>query len=453
MKSIKVFKMNNDFQLINEGRSFHINNYGTNRLPYACISASGIEQKLVKLDKSTPEYFTVLDASGGYAFACLGASHPEIEKAIIRAIKEPGYVTDEIASFERSRLLNMLFGKSGFLTDHFPYGNYHVSGRNSGSEAVELALLLAKENQDNHKRQILVGFEGAWHGWTSGATSFLEKRVNENRTPQLPNQKNCTLTVKNLPFGNYDAAKSYFKENGDSILALIIEPIQGDAGIILPPKGYLRYISKLCENHGVILIADEILTFSRTGTFLAMRDENGAIPTDITIIGKALGMGVIPTSMVIARNYINPPKGKAIATSDLRPFTCAVIHDGIKYIIRENLLEKSLILGDLLRGLLKENVQSKYPKIYCEVRGKGFFNGIELTKLSSEFVYNLRKCLIENGVYVEFMVGVGQRSDDYRYIYPTMRISPPLIATEEDIIKIVQRIQIGTEQFAKYYLS
>ena len=450
----------NIVDLLKTSSNLHMDQYGGKRLNYGCIHAERIYQTLLKIcEPNKGVVYKTIDASGGYGSACLGANPAFFNTISSKKIFEGGYVTDEIYSLPRAKLLDYLFGKNGCWTQNFTYGEYHVSGRSSGSEGMELALRLALESRQDHRnlnkntkkslKNRILSFEGAWHGWTHGLLPLINRRHFNFKLPQLFLENNLKLEFSILPFGKAEILEDFFKEHGNSLLAVVVEPIQGDAGIILPPIGYLRYLQGLCKKYDAILIADEVLTFAKTGKFFAMNDEEGPIKTDITVIGKSLGMGIIPVSMVIAKKEFNVRACGAVATTDLRPLTCTIIEKGIQYIFRENLLEKSYIAGKVLRETLQKEVISLFPDIYAQVRGMGFLNGIELNQKSAMNVHTLRQCMIENGVYVEFMSGAGKRSNNLSYVFPTMRIAPPLITNYDEIKNIVECISKGSRDFLK----
>ncbi|RBQ15359.1 acetylornithine aminotransferase [Spongiactinospora rosea] len=434
-------------------RSVHMNHYGT-RLPFCCTGAKGIVQRFVELDgPRAGRSLDVLDASGGYASACLGAGSPVIAAALQRAIEDSGYVTDEIASLERARLLARLFGPGGLWSDRFPVGEYHVSGRNSGSEGMELALRLVLESRFDRRRlrpaegrggrDVILAFEGAWHGWTGALLPLINRRHYRAGLPTLAAEP-FGVTVEHIPFGEIEAAREYFAANGHRLLGVVIEPVQGDAGILTPPPGYLREVARLCRDGGALLVADEILTFAKTGRFFGMTDDEGPIPTDVTVLGKSLGMGVLTTSMVVARRELTVRETGAVATSDLRPITCAVMGAGIGHIHAEGLLERSRKVGEHLGTLLRQEVVERFPDLYHEARGLGVMHGVELTEAAARDVPAFREHMIRSGVYVEFMAGAGRRSHGLRYVFPTMRVAPPLIITESEAESIVERIAAGS---------
>jgi acetylornithine/succinyldiaminopimelate/putrescine aminotransferase/acyl carrier protein len=441
-------------------RRVHIDHYAGNSLPFASLRASGLVQRFVELaGQASGSEFDVIDASGGYGSACLGAANEVVKDVLHRAIDEVGYATDEIGSAERAALLWDLFGDGGLWADRFPADAYHVSGRNSGSEGMELALRLVLESRFDGRRlsprpgraqrDIILAFEGAWHGWSGGLLPLLNKRHYRVGLPTLASDEPYGIRVEHIPFGDATAVREFFAANGDRVLAVVVEPVQGDAGVLLPPAGYLREISELCGQSGASLVADEVLTFAKTGQFFAMTDAGGPIPTDITVIGKSLGMGVLSTSMVIARRELTVRASGAVATSDLRPLTCAVIRDGLRHITSEQLVERSAAVGRTLSTLLADELVAQFPDIYQQSRGTGYLHGIELTEQAAGHLGRLRESLVRAGVYVECMSGAGRRTRGLPYVFPTIRVAPPLIATEDDVVTIVERLRDGSAVFQK----
>ncbi|NVJ18961.1 aminotransferase class III-fold pyridoxal phosphate-dependent enzyme [Myxococcus sp. AM010] len=448
-----------DVDRLRAGQALQMDHYGGGRLPFACVQARGLVQHLVPLEgESAGRVLEVLDASGGYASACLGAGHPCLAPAFRDGL-ERGYVTDELGSLERTLLLEELFGPGGRWADRFPGSAYHASGRNSGSEGLELALRLVLESGFDRRRltvkagreaqRTVLAFEGAWHGWTGGLVPLLNRRHYRLGLPPPASEPPFGLDVAFLPFGEREPLERFFAEQGSKLSAVFVEPIQGDAGIIVPPPGYLRRLASLCREHDVLLVADEVLTFAKTGRCFAMTDEKGPIPTDITVIGKSLGMGAVSTSMVIARRELSVRSSGAVSTSDLRPLTCALMRAGLRYVSEERLVERAGALGTELRERLRRDVVEAFPELFLEVRGLGYMNGIELTERAAGSLARLRHRLLEAGVFVEFMAGAGKRSHGLRYLFPAMRIAPPLIAGEDDLRRIVERIQEGTRRFVE----
>lgn len=434
----------------------HLDHYGGKRLPYLCVSASGLYQQFVRLKgPHAGSELRVMDASGGYASACLGAAHPEIVRAVIKSLQKDGYVTDEIASQVRSELLISLFEEGGYWHARFPASKYHVSGRSSGTEGIELALRLALETRwdvrrmcwhnDRRQRRVILAFEGAWHGWTSACVSLLNRAYFRRGLANGRNGDPDSVQVVFLPFGETAILEEFFSNNKDNVLAVLAEPIQGDAGIVVPGLGFLRRLAELCRVHEALLIADEVLTFAKTGDFFALQDDVPVTP-DITVIGKSLGFGVAPISLVIARRELGIRPIGGVATCDLRPFACAVVKAGVDYLVTRRLLERSRILGERLAERLSALLQA-FPRIFSHARGRGYLHGLELTKAAAPFARDLRLSILEHGALVETMSGAGIRSHGLPYSYPAIRVAPPLIADEDDIHTIVKSIWAGVQAF------
>jgi acetylornithine/N-succinyldiaminopimelate aminotransferase len=438
------------------GAGLHMNQYGNSRLPFRSVGAEGVTLRLEHAGDPRGEAFKVIDASDGYASACLGANHPLLSKILPAALKS-GYATDEVEDASRQEFLAQVFGEDGLWTDHFPFGCYHVAGRNSGSEGVELAVRLLAESRFDYRRQrlrdefkdrdIILAFEGAWHGWTAGVAPLLNRRHYRIGLMPAADAAAYGLKVSWIPFGDFNALRQFFEENGERLLGVVVEPLQGDAGILCPPRGYLRELADLTRNAGALLVADEVLTFAKTGRFFSMRDESGAIPTDITVIGKSLGIGLVSVSLVIARRDLAVRPRGAVCTSDLRSFTCRVMSEGCCYLHEQGLVTGAHERGLLLRGLLQEHLVTRFPEVFAEVRGLGLLNGMELTAEAAPHLGDLRVELIRAGVYVEVMAGAGRRSRGLRYVYPTLRFAPPLVIKEEEIRQLVERAVVGTLAF------
>jgi acetylornithine/N-succinyldiaminopimelate aminotransferase len=436
----------------------HLDHYGGGRLPFLSLGGQGVRLRLAERDGgSTGEPFEVLDASGGYASACLGAGHPVVLGALTRAASGLGYATDEIESAERVLLLSETIGPGGLWSGHFPPGEYHASGRNSGSEGMELALRLVLESRFDRRRlrpdpgrgdrDLLLTFQGAWHGWTGALTSLLNRRHFRVGLPNGTGEGPYGVRVEHLPFGAAEAVREFFARHGDRLLAVVVEPVQGDAGLLTPPPGYLRELASLTAAHGALLVADEVLTFAKTGAFFAMADEHGPIPTDVTVIGKSLGMGVLSTSLVLARRSLSVRSSGAVSTSDLRPLTCAVIRDGLRLITEQGLVERAGVLGGRLTALLRSRLLEAYPEVYRGLRGTGFLQGLELTEHAAGRLRELRTHVIRSGCYVEFMAGAGHRTHGLPYVFPTMRVAPPLIVEAGELEELVAAIGAGTAAF------
>lgn len=446
-------------ETLRRGRSLHLDHYGGERLPYSCVEADGIRQRLARVGPDAEGEVTVLDASCAYASTPFGAGPPGVSQRVADALETSvSPVTDEVGAAERARFLDRLFGPDGLWADRFPGDEYHVSGRNSGSEGMELALRLVLESRFDREtlrptdergdRDRILAFEGAWHGWTQGVRPLVDRRHYTVGLPGFPAGGRFPVEVDTLPFGDREALEAYLDEHGGDLLAVVLEPIQGDAGVLLPPEGYLREVAERCSERGALVVADEVMTFAKTGRYFAMTDDRGPIPTDVTVVGKFVGMGVLSTSLVVARRELDVRGSGAVSTSDLRPLTCEVMDAGIDYIEGEGLLQRSAKLGRRLREDLQADVVEAFPDVFREVRGEGILTGLEVTEAHSGSVREIREALIENGVYVEFMAGAGNRSGDHRFVFPTMRVIPPLDVTADQVDEIGDAIAAGVRDYA-----
>lgn len=248
---------------------------------------------------------------------------------------------------------------------------------NSGTEAVEAALKLASRSFKG-TRPIFLYANNSLHGKTIGALSVTG-------SPRL-RQYFPTLPAQSMIYGDSGELERLLQENIENdeqlVAAVILEPIQGEAGIIVPPDGYLKEVRELCDRYGVLLILDEIQTgMGRTGTFLACEREN--IVPDIVAMAKSLGGGVatigatIATSKVFKMAYENP-HDCLVQTSTFggRSTACAAAMAALEVLQEEDLLANTLVRGEqLLTGL--RQLQEKYPQWIKAVRGRGLMAGIE----------------------------------------------------------------------------
>lgn len=441
------------------GRALQMDHYQGKPLDYGHVAGSGLMQTLVELDgESTGRLRQVLDASGGYASACLGSGYPLFSQIYPELLARVGQATDEIGSAERSRFLNAFFGPEGHWSDQFPAGGFTVSGRSSGSEGMELALRLVLEQRWDYQRMAprpgwenrtaILAFEGAWHGWTPGVQALVNRRHFRVGLPDALAGGPHGMTVRFLPFGVPDLLEDFFKDQGENLAAVVVEPIQGDAGILVPPEGYLRCLAEMCRRHGALLVADEVLTFGKTGRFFAMHDSHGPIHADITVIGKSLGFGLEALSLVIARADMSVRSSGAVATRDLRPLTCGLVHRGLVEIMEKGYLSSSAELGQVMGAGLAD-LARRFPDFFTEARGIGYLHGLELTQRATEALPRFRRILMDQGIFVEFMAGAGRRSHGQRFLFPALRVAPPLIAGAGDLSRIHEAIEAAARRLRK----
>ncbi|HCK99391.1 MAG TPA: ornithine--oxo-acid transaminase [Candidatus Marinimicrobia bacterium] len=292
---------------------------------------------------------------------------------------------------------------------------------NSGAEAVETAIKAVRKwgytvkGVEANKAEIIV-CDGNFHGRTTTIISFSsEDQYKEGFGPLTPG-------FSMIPYGNIDALKKAINKN---TVGFLVEPIQGESGVVVPPKGFLKEAAKICKLNNVLLVADEIQSgLGRTGTLFAFEHEN--IRPDMVIIGKALSGGMYPVSAVISSKEVlgvfNP--GDHGSTYGGNPIACAVAREALKIIIDEKLIERSAELGKYLLNKLR-NINSPYVDFY---RGKGLWIGIVLKK---EAGGGRRFCeaLQKKGVLAK---------ETHENV---IRIAPPLVITKNEIDSALEKIE------------
>ena len=303
-----------------------------------------------------------LDCLSAYSAINQGHVHPRILKALIDQAKK---VTLTSRAFRNDQL-------PFFYKELSEFTGYEMSlPMNSGAEAVETALKLARKwaykvkKVPKYKAEIITA-TGNFHGRTISTISFSTEPLYKDDFGPF------TAGFITVPYGDADAIAKAINPN---TAAVFIEPIQGEAGVIIPPAGYLKKVSELCKKNNVLFMADEIQTgLGRTGKVFAC-DHEGVRP-DIITIGKALGGGFYPISAVLADREILSlfTPGEHGSTFGGNPLAAAVAREALKVIVDEKLIENADKLGEYFLEQLSE-INSPNIK---EVRGKGLLIGVEL---------------------------------------------------------------------------
>lgn len=343
-----------------------------------------------------------MDCLSAYSAVNQGHCHPKILDAMT---KQAQNLTITSRAFRNDKL-PLFYEKLCKLT-----GFEMVLPMNTGAEAVETAIKAArkwgytKKLIEKNSAEIIVCSEN-FHGRTTTVISFSTDPDSRNHFG--PYTEGFVIAE----YGSIDSIKTAINKN---TAAIMLEPIQGEAGIKIPPQGYLAEIRKICDENNILFILDEIQTgLGRTGKLFAYEHEN--IRPDMITIGKALSGGFYPVSAVLASREIlgvfNP--GEHGSTFGGNPLACAVASAALDVIIDEKLTEKSKELGDYFINMLK-TIESPVIK---EVRGKGLFIAIELNTKARPFCEKLFK---EHGILVK------ETHEN------TIRIAPPLIITKEEI--------------------
>lgn len=387
-------------QLIAQNDKYGTKNYLP--LPIVISQASGIWVE-------DPEGKRYMDMLSAYSAVNQGHCHPRIIQTLKSqaekvTLTSRAFHNDQLAPW--SEKICKLSGKSRVLP------------MNTGAEAVETALKTArrwgydvKGIADNQAE--IIACVGNFHGRTLGAVSL-------SSDPDYQRGFGPLLTgIKLVPYGDLQALKDAITPN---TAAFIIEPIQGEAGINIPPKGYMKQAFELCRENRVLFIADEIQAgLGRTGKMFACEHED--IVPDMYILGKALGGGVFPISCVVADDEILGvfEPGSHGSTFGGNPLACAVSMTALDVLVEDKLVENSEELGDYFLSELK-NINNPIIK---EVRGRGLFIGVELTKAARPYCEKLK----ELGLLCK------ETHDT------VIRFAPPLIITKEEIDLALSKIR------------
>ena len=389
-------------KIIRQTEKFGANNY--HPLPIVIEKGEGVWVE-------DPENNKYMDMLSAYSAVNQGHRHPKI----IAALKsQADKVTLTSRAFHHSKLgpwyerLCKLTNKNMALP------------MNTGAEAVETAIKAArrwaydvKGVEDNSAE--IIACTGNFHGRTMAAVSLSsEEEYKLGFGPLLPG-------IKLIPYGDLESLKQAITPN---TAAFLIEPIQGEAGIILPPPGFIKAAFDLCKHHNVLFIADEIqVGLGRTGKMFAYEWED--IEPDMLILGKALGGGVFPISCVVANKEIlgvfNP--GSHGSTFGGNPLACAVSIASLEVIEDEQLAERSHQLGTYFLSKLQE-IKSSVIK---EVRGRGLFIGMELHEEARPFCEKLKD------------LGLLCKETHHTVI----RFAPPLVISKEELDWAIERITLA----------
>ncbi|SEG11736.1 putrescine aminotransferase [Caloramator fervidus] len=381
-------------------------------------------------DEAGNEY---IDFLGGYGALNVGHNNPDIINEIKKVIGLPNILQASIYNMAGVLARNLSLITPGDLKRTF--------FANSGAEAVEGALKLARIASGKSR---IIYCLNSFHGKSFGALSVTGRE--KYRTPFRP----LLSETYPVPFGDEKALEDALKM-GD-VAAFILEPIQGEGGIIVPPKGYLKKVRQLCDKYEVYLIIDEIQTgFGRTGYMFACEEE-GVVP-DIMCFAKSLGGGIIPIGGYITKDEIWKKAYGSIDKAFLHTSTfggntiaCAAGIATIKYILENDLPNKAKEKGEYLLKRLND-LKEKYP-IIKEVRGKGLMIGIEFKEPKGVLDFlTLGKLSEISKEYFASLVA-GKLMNEYRIITAytlnnpnVIRIEPPLTISYEEIDKLLYSLE------------
>lgn len=325
-----------------------------------------------------------IDCLGGYGIYNLGIRHPEVVAAVQAQLARSPLHSQELLD-----PLRALF--ASVLARITPAGLTRVFFCNSGAEAVEAAMKLAMWATGRYG---FVAAEGGFHGKTLGALALMGK--DRFRRPFEP----VLLRCERVPYGDADAVARVLERADPKPAAVVLEPVQGEAGAVVPPDGYLPTVREACDAHGVLLVADEVQTgLGRTGALWAV-DHWGVVP-DIMTLGKSLGGGVMPIGAMVSTPALwrvwEPDPFVHSNTFGGNPLACAAGTAAVHVTLRDDLPGQAAKKGERLLAALGD-LAARYPDVLRDVRGRGLLLAMEFP--SDRVGYAVAAGLFRRGVLV-----------------------------------------------------
>jgi len=404
-------------QFIQQEHKFGAHNYH----PLPVVLAKGLGCKVWDVDGK--EYFDFLSA---YSAVNQGHCHPKI----IAALTEQA---GTIALTSRAFHNNMLGPYEEYVTNFFGYDK--VLPMNTGVEGGETAIKLARKwayevkGVAPNQARILFAEENFWGRTLAACSSSSDPDCSNNYGPFMPG-------FDMVKYNDIDALEAQLKATADTVAAFMVEPIQGEAGVMVPNADYLSRAKALCEKYNCLLICDEVQTgVARTGKMLAT-DYSG-IKADMLVLGKALSGGVYPVSAVLARDEIMlvVRPGQHGSTYGGNPVGCAVAMAALEVVKEENLCENAMKMGERFRAGL-ESMQGNKEQIKT-VRGKGLLNAMVIEPRDGIEAMDLCMNMAEKGLLAKPTHG------------DIIRFAPPLVITEAQIDHALEIIETSVNELLK----
>lgn len=384
-----------------------------------------------------PEGKEYLDFLSAYLAVNQGHCHPKIVEALVDQ-------ASKLTLCSRAFSLDVFGVFAKYITEYFNYEM--VLPMNTGAEAVESALKLARRWGYVKKgipggEAIILSAANNFHGRTLGIISMsTDPDATTDFGPYLPGvgpQIPGEAPGSFVRYGVFEDVEKAFNNAGDKIAAILLEPIQGEAGIVVPPADYLQRVQELCRKHNVLMICDEIQTgIARTGKMLCYEHSEGVKP-DIVLLGKAISGGVMPVLAVLSSREImlTLEPGSHGSTYGGNPLACRVTMAALQVVIDEKLVERAQELGLVLRSEL-EKLMAELNGVIREVRGKGLLLAIVIddTKTNGKLAWDLCLIMRNHGV-------LAKPTHDH-----IIRLAPPLVISEVDLIKGVDLIRLSLKE-------
>ena len=368
-------------------------------------------------DVDGKHYFDFLSA---YSAVNQGHCHPRLQQTLTEqasrlTLTSRAFYNDALGEYEK------------YITELFGFDK--ILPMNSGVEAVETAIKLCRKwaymmkGVEPNKAKIIV-LEHNFHGRTSGVISFsTDPSSRTDFGPYMPG-------YEVIPYNDIEAVAKALKD--PNVAGLLIEPIQGEAGVVVPDEGYLSAAAKLCDEANVLFIADEIQTgLCRTGKMLACDYES--VKPDILILGKALSGGILPVSAVLADDYIMMciKPGEHGSTFGGNPLACRVAMTALDILIKEDLAANAYRMGEILRNALSKMDN----EVISLVRGKGLLNAIVVKGYHGRDAWDFCMILKNKGLLAKPTHG------------DKIRFAPPLVINEEQMLECIDIISQTVQDF------
>lgn len=350
------------------------------------------------------------DFLSGYSAVNQGHCHPRIIRALT---EQAGKLTLTSRAFHN----NLLGEYARYITAYFGYDK--VLPMNTGVEGGETAIKLArrwaytKKGVPENQAKIIFAEDNFWGRTMAAISSSTDPSSYKGFGPYMPG-------FELVPYNDLNALENALRDN--NVAAFMVEPIQGEAGVVVPDEGYLKGVRALCDQYNVLFIADEIQTgLCRTGKMLACDHEN--VRPDILILGKALSGGVLPVSAVLADDEVmlNIHPGEHGSTYGGNPLACAVAMEALAVLKDEQMAENAAALGVLFR---KQIAALNHPHIKT-IRGKGLLNAVVVEHPDPNAAWEMCLKMMENGLLAKPTHG------------DKIRFAPPLCITEEQLMECV----------------
>lgn len=359
---------------------------------------------------------------GGYGVFIMGARHPLVMEAVRRQLESHPVATRMLLEPTVGRAAEALCGvtPAGMDRVHFALG---------GAEAVETGIKLARA----HGRRRLVSMHNGYHGKSLGALSVTAKQVYQRPfRPLLPD-------VTHLQFGDADALERELAAHPEET-CVIVEPVQGEGGVVTPPEGYLRRVEALCRRYGGFLILDEVQTgMGRLGAWWGA--DHAGITPDVLLAGKALGGGVVPVSAAVASREVFAPFDKDpylhTATFSGQPLLMAAVQGAIRAVRQDDLVERARMLGERLLPEIARIARDNCGDLVADVRGQGLLIGVEMVEagLAGELLIEL----FNHGVVANHSMTASS----------VVRFTPPAILNDREVELLLDSFDRATRDLVR----